>query len=195
MWLLNACSWEMKDFLSQNETPPYAILSHTWGDEEVSFRDWHSEPWFQVQKKQGYGKIKSCCEQAIAEGLEWVWNKSSSAELSEAINSMFQWYANAVICYAYLSDVDQAATEDKFTSSLASCRWITRGWTLQELIAPPVVVFYSKDWHACGTRSQLSAALAAITLIDEPYLTGRPLRHASVAQRMSWASVKTVKYI
>ncbi|KAI0965192.1 hypothetical protein F4678DRAFT_339846 [Xylaria arbuscula] len=106
---------------------------------------------------------------------------------------MFQWYANAVICYAYLSDVDQApnAPEDEFTSSLASCRWITRGWTLQELIAPPDIVFYSKDWQACGTRSELSAALAAIALIDEPYLNGRPLYHASVAQRMSWASRRT----
>ncbi|KAI3318657.1 hypothetical protein HD806DRAFT_511493 [Xylariaceae sp. AK1471] len=106
---------------------------------------------------------------------------------------MFQWYANAAICYAYLSDVVQLpnATEDTIKSSLANSRWVTRGWTLQELIAPSHVVFYSKDWQACGTRSKLSAALASITLIDESYLNGRPLDHASVAQRMSWAAKRT----
>jgi hypothetical protein len=106
---------------------------------------------------------------------------------------MFQWYANAAICYAYLSDVVKLpdATEDEFKSSLENSRWTTRGWTLQELIAPPHIVFYSKDWQACGTRSKLSAALATITLIDESYLNGRPLDHASVAQRMSWAAKRT----
>lgn len=75
MWLLNAHSWEMKDFLSEKETPPYAILSHTWGDEEVTFRDWHSEPWPQVQNKLGYRKIKYCCEQAVVDGLDWAWSE------------------------------------------------------------------------------------------------------------------------
>ncbi|KAJ8108095.1 hypothetical protein ONZ43_g6530 [Nemania bipapillata] len=171
MWLLNACSWEMKDFMSEADTPPYAILSHTWSDEEVSFRDWDSEPWPRVQNK--------CCI-----------DKSSSSELSEAINSMFQWYANAAICYAYLSDVDHLAnaTEDEVKSALKQSRWITRGWTLQELIAPSDIVFYSKDWTAFGTRSKLSATLAEIVFIEESYLKGRPLDDASIAQRMSWAS-------
>ncbi|KAI1150269.1 hypothetical protein F4825DRAFT_468304 [Nemania diffusa] len=103
---------------------------------------------------------------------------------------MFQWYANATVCYAYLNDVVQLAnaTEDEVKSTLENSRWITRGWTLQELIAPTDIVFYSKDWEAFGTRSKLSAILAEITLIDESYLNGRPLDDASVAQRMSWAS-------
>ncbi|KAI0469471.1 hypothetical protein F4859DRAFT_486756 [Xylaria cf. heliscus] len=130
--------------------------------------------------------LKSCCI-----------DKSSSSELSEAINSMFQWYANAHVCYVYLSDVEHLpnATEDEVKSSLANSRWITRGWTLQELIAPPHVVFYSKDWQVCGTRSKFSAILAEITLIDEPYLTGRPLDDASVAQRMSWAAKRTTSRV
>ncbi|KAI1176247.1 hypothetical protein F4777DRAFT_588113 [Nemania sp. FL0916] len=103
---------------------------------------------------------------------------------------MFQWYAGAAVCYAYLSDVvsDQDATEGDTVSGLKYSRWVSRGWTLQELIAPREVVFYSCDWQAFGTRTELSAILAAITCIDESYLRGRPLDHASVAQRMSWAA-------
>jgi hypothetical protein len=73
MWLLNACSWEMKEFISYKQAPPYAILSHTWGDEEVSFREWQYEPWTSFQRKEGFRKIQSCCREAAANGLEWVW--------------------------------------------------------------------------------------------------------------------------
>ncbi|KAI0102198.1 heterokaryon incompatibility protein-domain-containing protein [Nemania sp. FL0031] len=199
MWLLNASSWEIKDFISPKETPPYAILSHTWGEEEASFRDWQPKPGPEVRNKLGYRKIEYCCKQSIADGYGWVWidtcciDKSSSAELSEAINSMFQWYADAAICYAYLNDVilPANATEDDIKSLLAVSRWLTRGWTLQELIAPPNITFYSSDWEAFGTRLKLSATLAEIALIDESYLNGRSLNDASVAQRMSWASRRT----
>ncbi|KAI8633845.1 heterokaryon incompatibility protein-domain-containing protein [Xylariaceae sp. FL1651] len=197
MWLLNACSWEMKEFISHKQTPPYAILSHTWGDGEVSFRDWNTERWPVVQGKEGFRKIDYCCQQAASDGLEWVWidtcciDKSSSAELSEAINSMFRWYSSATICYAYLYDVPQLSQLAEIESAIRTSYWVTRGWTLQELIAPCNVVFYSNDWHALGTRSELSASLASITRIDEAYLTGRNLEQASIAQRMSWAARRT----
>ncbi|KAI3342710.1 heterokaryon incompatibility protein-domain-containing protein [Ustulina deusta] len=192
MWLLNACSWEMKEFISHKQAPPYAVLSHTWGEEEVSFRDWQHEPWEDVQRREGFGKIKNCCEQAAAEGLGWVWidtcciDKRSSAELTEAINSMFKWYESAAICYAYLCDVSV-----DIESNIVGCRWITRGWTLQELIAPREVVFYSCNWQSLGTRSNLSARLAIATGIHEPFLVGRNLNEASVAQRMSWAAKRS----
>ncbi|KAI0453614.1 hypothetical protein F5B21DRAFT_525599 [Xylaria acuta] len=94
---------------------------------------------------------------------------------------MFQWYASAVLCYVYLSDVVHLpnATEDEIKSSLANSRWVSQVWTLQELIAPVHVVFYSGDWQVCGTRSKLSAILAESTLIDEPYLNEPPLDHAT----------------
>ncbi|KAI3317959.1 HET-domain-containing protein [Xylariaceae sp. AK1471] len=193
MWLLNTCSWEMKEVISYKQAPPYAILSHTWGDEEVSFREWQYEPWADVERKEGLSKIKECCRQAAADGLEWVWidtcciDKSSSAELSEAINSMFQWYSNAVVCYAYLYDVS-----DDIEFNLAKSRWVTRGWTLQELIAPCEVVFFSRSWQVLGTRSNLSVHLAAVTHISEPFLIGRQsLDQASIAQRMSWVAKRT----
>ncbi|KAI0965750.1 heterokaryon incompatibility protein-domain-containing protein [Xylaria arbuscula] len=192
MWLLNSCTWEMKEFISNKQAPPYAILSHTWGDEEVSFRQWQYEPMEVVKKKEGFTKINYCCRQAATDGFEWVWidtcciDKSSSAELSEAINSMFQWYKNAAVCYAYLCDI---VNNSKF--DLAKARWVTRGWTLQELIAPREVVFYSSVWQKLGTRSKFSAHLAAVTGINEPFLNKKSLNKASIAQRMSWAAKRT----
>ncbi|KAI0183683.1 heterokaryon incompatibility protein-domain-containing protein [Xylaria flabelliformis] len=193
MWLLNSCSWEMKEFISHKQAPPYAILSHTWGDKEVTFRDWQKGPWKDVERNAGFSKIENCCRQAAADGYEWVWidtcciDKRSSAELSEAINSMYQWYKNAGVCYAYLFDI-----LDDIELNLAGSRWITRGWTLQELIAPCEVVFYSSDWKALGTRSELSAYLATVARIDEPFLIGKSrIDEASIAQRMSWAAMRS----
>jgi hypothetical protein len=78
------------------------------GQEEVTFQDLSREG---HQQKEGYAKIEGCCQQAIKDQLLWVWvdtcciDKTSSAELSEAINSMFRWYESAEVCYAYLQDV------------------------------------------------------------------------------------------
>ncbi|RYP01527.1 hypothetical protein DL764_006193 [Monosporascus ibericus] len=112
-------------------------------------------------------------------------DKASSAELTEAINSMFRWYRNAEICYAYLSDIPSAK---RIHQKLERSRWFTRGWTLQELIAPAEVVFYSMDWDHVGTKSELSASISSITKIDASFLDSKNLMSASVAQRMSWAA-------
>ncbi|KAF2656255.1 HET-domain-containing protein [Lophiostoma macrostomum CBS 122681] len=174
--------------------PPYAILSHTWGadEDEVSFKDLVQG---KGKKKAGFRKLIYCAQQAVQDGMRFFWadtcciDKSSSAELSEAINSMFKWYLDSQICYAYLGDVDY--TED-FTQ-IAKARWFTRGWTLQELIAPKTMVFYSKDWKELGNKSRLSKQIAQITGIDPTVLDRRlgydlNLRNLSVARRMSWAS-------
>ncbi|KAI1324210.1 heterokaryon incompatibility protein-domain-containing protein [Xylariaceae sp. FL0255] len=194
MRLLNACSWELRDFISEKNTPPYAILSHTWGDEEVSFRDWETQPATLVETKEGFVKIEYCCAQAISDGYEWVWidtcciDKSSSAELSEAINSMFKWYRNAEICYAYLSDTLEVSTPVAIRFALSNCRWISRGWTLQELLAPREVIFYTKYWRPIGSRTELHSHLAEVTGIGRQYIKGCNLNEASIAQRMSWVA-------
>src|SRR6266536_688246 len=144
MWLLNVSSLKLCDFMGKANSPPYAILSHTWGAEEVSFKDMQPENRATAERKKGFVKIQGCCNQAQLDGYDWVWvdscciDKSSSAELSEAINSMFKWYHDAGICYAYLGDVPRGGfdpepknLEDAFSKS----RWFTRGWTLQELLA------------------------------------------------------------
>ena len=170
-----------------DDIPPYAILSHTWGspDEEVSFQDIQASS---GDKKRGYRKILFCGKQAVDDGLKFFWvdtcciDKTSSAELSEAINSMYMWYGAAQVCYAYLADVTSIG-------SLPNSRWFTRGWTLQELIAPAEVVFFNQDWERLGTRLDLSEHIQDCTGVPERVLYEETsLDSFSVAQKMSWAS-------
>src|ERR1700744_949463 len=132
MWLLHTTSLKLHEFRS--EPPPYAILSHTRDEEEVTFQDIGSP---ECEKNRGYKKIQQCCAQARADDLEFAWidtcciNKDSSAELSEAINSMFRWYSAAHVCYVYLVDVDIPSAADHH-GPFSTSRWWTRGWTLQE---------------------------------------------------------------
>jgi hypothetical protein len=132
-----------------------------------------------------------CGEQAAKDGLSYFWidtcciDKSSSADLSEAINSMYFWYKNARVCYAFLSDVHQIADS---TIPLKASKWFTRGWTLQELLAPTKLVFYSADWHSLGSKDDLKHQLHSITKIPIEALEGAPLNHFSIAERMSWAA-------
>ncbi|KAH7926852.1 HET-domain-containing protein [Leucogyrophana mollusca] len=164
----------------------YAVLSHVWGDEEVSFHD--------INKSlKGYQKIKRACAQAAKDGYQYLWvdtcciNKSSSAELSEAINSMYLWYKDSSVCYAYLEDV--RSSEAVVHSSLRRSKWFKRGWTLQELIAPKTVVFFAGDWGEIGTKASLIDIIADITHVDTRVLLGTlPLTEVSVARKMSWAS-------
>jgi hypothetical protein len=200
MRLLNVHTRQLKTFIG-SERPPYAILSHTWEDEEVEFAD-ISAP--DVEQRRGYAKIDYICRQAakLASKLDWVWidtcciNKDSSSELSEAINSMFSWYSDAEICYAYLEDVDVDVDTSKLETDLRGAKWFTRGWTLQELLAPRRVEFYGKSWKKIGTKDTESPhitpfidTLGSITQIDVLVLW-KPayMRAKSVAARMSWAS-------
>jgi len=166
-----------------SSAPPYAILSHTWSDGELTFQDVESG---RGQDKPGFEKLQRSCAYAQAYGFEYIWNdtccidKTSSAELTEAINSMFQWYENAEVCYAYLADVPDLG--------FAESRWFTRGWTLQELIAPTTVVFLDRDWREIGTKEGLKRAITDCTGIPGNILDGDHLESASVAQRMSWAA-------
>jgi hypothetical protein len=189
MRLLHAKSIRLRSF-EENAIPPYSILSHTWEDEEVSFLDIQGPD---AASKAGYTKIRYACQDALQRDLEYVWvdtcciDKSSSAELSEAINSMFRWYANAAVCYAYLADV--SAGLDWSESAFNSSRWWSRGWTLQELLAPADVLFFSRDGQLLGKKRQLSTRISDITGIGEGFITREiGLKEASIAKRMSWAS-------
>jgi hypothetical protein len=168
---------------------PYAILSHTWGadDEEVTFNDLEDKT---GADKIGYAKLRFCANQARKDGLEYFWvdtcciNKQSSAELSEAINSMYNWYQGAKLCYVYFNDVEKS----KWKKSISKSRWFKRGWTLQELLAPPRAIFYDQKWRRLGSKAALAGRISAITRIPITVLTSRNLAEYSVAQRMSWAA-------
>ncbi|KAK2776372.1 het domain-containing protein [Colletotrichum kahawae] len=163
----------------------------------------------QVKTKKGFLKVERAAKQALSHRYDYIWidtcciDKSSSAELSEAINSMYQWYQGAGICYAFLSDVSTSNTgRARQEATIRSSRWFTRGWTLQELIAPRKMEFYSAEWDFLGRKagsrinsfsSNLvgSRILGEITGIDERVLDGSlGPQDLSVATRMSWAALR-----
>ncbi|MCJ1312575.1 hypothetical protein MMC25_006249 [Agyrium rufum] len=190
---------ELVDF-PPDKVPEYAILSHRWGApaDEVLFEDMTQPERHRKENlpaKKGYEKLQYSYKQALQHRLSYIWidtcciDKSSSAELSEAINSMYAWYRDATVCYVYLDDVATELDSQDGTIEDMQTLWVTRGWTLQELLAPSNVMFYSANWAYLGTKYSLSSILAKMTGINEDFLIGRkPVRAASVATRMSWAA-------
>ncbi|KAF4949954.1 hypothetical protein FGADI_8555 [Fusarium gaditjirri] len=173
------------EFLNDDNVPDYAILSHTWEQEEVLFHDMGRDS---AKSKKGYAKLESCCRVARENGFEYIWDdtccidKTSSAELSEAINSMYRYYQGARVCYVYLADISAV-------SEISNSRWFTRGWTLQELIAPSSMIFFDKDWRELGTKKSLTRVLSQRTNIPESIIRdSEELETTSIAQRMSWAA-------
>jgi ankyrin repeat protein len=179
------------------DLPPYAILSHTWGadHEEVSLKDLIEG---NGTDRDGYRKLLFCGKQAAKDNLEFFWvdtvciDRTSSAELHEALNSMFRWYQTAVKCYAYLSDVSIRDTKDT-SKSFQQSRWFTRGWTLQELIAPASVEFFSAEGDRIGDRISMIEDIHHITRIPVEVLRGSPLASFSTDERMSWAQGRETK--
>lgn len=186
----------LEDFIG-DEVPPYAILSHTWDKEEVSFQAFSSP---EARSFAGYKKIQGVCSIAAGDDLSYVWvdtcciGKSSSAELSEAINSIYRWHANAECCYVYLSDLERSLPREEYSEDwversfriIKDCRWFKRGWTLQELLAPVHIAFYNRQWTSLGSKDTMDDVLTRATGIKLEHL--RECRRASVAQRMSWAA-------
>ncbi|PMD63131.1 uncharacterized protein K444DRAFT_610007 [Hyaloscypha bicolor E] len=244
MRLLNIETMRMEEFFDEREAL-YAILSHRWGQEEVSLQEWnrvqeiearmrtitthhafkaprHENDYYHeslreqyyeleeekaaVRKKTGYSKIVSCIEMArnqkISRGekvhsCSFVWidtcciDKTSNAELSEAINSMFRWYHNALVCLVYLADVPTNLGQDEMESKIRKSNWFERGWTLQELLAPRTVCFFDQGWKFLFNKEQKCALLENITHIDRNILRGFDMSRACTAKKMSWAASRT----
>jgi hypothetical protein len=190
------------EFTDRN-IPPYAIISHTWGEssEEVTFQDIISGI---GKNKAGYRKLRFCEVQALVDGLQYFWidtcciDKSSSAELQEAINSMFRWYQNAAVCYVYLSDVSTTAhvwqpPRQTLKPDLQRSRWFTRCWTLQELLAPRTVQFFSCEGKPLGDKQSLRQEIHEITGIPIQALEGQPLSEFTIVERISWTARRESK--
>ena len=182
-----------KDF--KDEFPPYAVLSHTWGSEEVSHKDVVSK---NGRGKAGFEKISFCKEQAARDGLQFFWvdtcciDKRNLVEVSKVINTMFRWYQNAAKYYVYLSDV--SAFKDFVTDTFSSTawgsqfrksQWFTRGWTLQELLAPTSIEFFSVQGLRLGDKKSLEQQIHKITGIPVAALHNHPLDEFSILERMS----------
>jgi hypothetical protein len=175
--------------------PPYAILSHRWGDSEVLFEDLGGETY---KEKDGYQKLEFCAKQAAQDELQYFWidtcciDKWNLRERSRAINLMFRWYKNATRCYVFLSDVSVSTAIDALQQSgweaaFRASEWFTRGWTLQELIAPVSVEFFSCEGRRIGDRTTLEQLVHEITSIPLAALRNYPLDNFTTSERMQWA--------
>lgn len=199
------CGFDLVTF-SDETPPPYAILSHTWvKDQEVTYEDFKSGT---GRDKIGYNKIQFCSMRAAVDGLEYFWidtcciNKATMIELTTAINWMFRWYQGAAKCYVYLNDVS-ISTEGtnpqdfpiSWRQAFRHSRWFTRGWTLQELLAPTCVEFYSEEGRLLGDRASLKQEIHNITRIPMRALSGQYLDEFSIETVCSWVSSRrtTVK--
>lgn len=173
----------------RDQIPQYAILSHTWGAdaEEVSYQDMSRG---EGSNKAGYEKIRFCVQTALKDGLCHAWidtcciDKANFTELNRAINSMFDWYRDANKCYVYLADV----SDDQQMADLSRSRWFTRGWTLQELLAPSIVEFYSRQGTFLGDKTSLGTLIVEVTGIAALALQSKPLSNFSVEERLSWVT-------
>ncbi|PPJ54095.1 hypothetical protein CBER1_06330 [Cercospora berteroae] len=228
MWLLDTKDNETPQLTSVRETDlevdpktgfpriQYAIFSHTWtqdDEQEIHFDDLRSGNFSLTGL--GWRKLQHCRRQAARDGLEYAWidtcciDKRSSAELQEAINSMFHWYSRSNVCYVFLTDVRKAELDLEELATHANCRhlkarkrgvklinnaftrclWFSRGWTLQELLAPKYVYFYDQDWQLIGDKKSLQCWISQASGMDGDVLRGDyNLQQCSVAMRMSWAA-------
>lgn len=198
MRLLNVHTFQLEELNeAEKQKYEYAILSHTWvHGKETLFQDLQDAAkvgMSQLDKpKEPYGVSKIAWSASIARErkLDYIWidtcciDKTSSAELSESINSMFKWYGAAKECYAFLPDTSRDLNN---RALIKDCRWFKRGWTLQELLAPQEVIFYDQNWDFIGTKDTFSTDICAATNIDSKYLWGN-FGDASIATKMSWAS-------
>ncbi|KAF2729794.1 hypothetical protein EJ04DRAFT_475020, partial [Polyplosphaeria fusca] len=204
MWLLDTTTLRLHEFFG-DRVPPYAILSHAWSDDEVLFHEMQSISLEEIKDQPRYTKVLSFCVVAKAGGLGYGWldscciDKRSSAELTEAINSMYQWYRDAKVCFIYLADVPPGMTEhdDRQRRAFASSKWFSRSWTLQELVASKERVFLAQDWteirnNLTATRDSVGDIedfISEITGVDTKVLRDNSkLREKCIAERMSWAS-------
>ncbi|KAI8930558.1 hypothetical protein NX059_012168 [Plenodomus lindquistii] len=176
--------------------PPYAILSHRWRDSEILLEDIASDAY--KDRQEGYPKLQFCAERAAQDELQYFWidtcciDRWTLCERSKAVNSMFRWYKNAAQCHVFLSDVSTStATETPqrrdWEASFRASAWFSRGWTLQELIAPVSVEFFSRQgWHI-GEKASLDQLLHEITDIPLTALRNCPLDRFSASERRRWA--------
>jgi hypothetical protein len=176
---------------TDDDIPPYAILSHVWGDEEVLYDDVQMDG--KSKNKRGFRKLKFCQKQAVEDGLEFFWidtcciDRSSSSELSEAVNSMFDWYRNADKCYVYLTDVtSKKQRKEQFCNS----NWFNRSWTLLELLAPRTIEFFNLQGASIGDRTSLLQDIEAITTIPRDAIQHCRIFKYSVAERLAWAGTR-----
>ncbi|KAK3214017.1 hypothetical protein GRF29_28g1768088 [Pseudopithomyces chartarum] len=215
MRLLNTATLEFEDF-PENKIPKYAILSHTWfkkkehgsgtgieqDDEEgeteyKAFMDLRLRP--EADWTRSVRKVKKFCDVARSLNIEWGWSdtccthqQGKPSELGEAINSMWKWYTSSALCMVYLWDVESPSSAEQPRKAIGDSEWFTRGWTLQELLAPQQMRLYDREWRIIGTRHKLADRITRRTGIEPRFFGNIDLvKGASVARRLFWAAGRT----
>ncbi|KAK7460466.1 hypothetical protein VKT23_009187 [Stygiomarasmius scandens] len=186
--LIDTLSLELITFKEGDTIPGYAILSHRWiHDEEVTFQEFKN-PSPETKSKSGYQKIESACQQAHDQGLCYIWidtcciDQKDHDDITWNLESMYAFYQNSQICYAYLVDFEQ------WYLDFSRSEWFQRGWTLQELLAPSKVVFFDKHWTRFGSRDENVDIISDVTRIPRAVLQGKQsLNDIHPLDRMSWA--------
>ncbi|KAK2005470.1 HET-domain-containing protein [Colletotrichum eremochloae] len=217
MRLLKTGNLQFEEFYG-SETPAYAILSHRWREPELSYQDIcriiEDGNVLHEPRTSSYDKIMNSRAQARGSGYQYIWvdtcciDKASSAEYQEAINSMWQWYVESAVCYAYLDDVDLPKLpkaprkfRHKVYKDLLRSEWFTRGWMLQELLAPKSLIFFDRNWNTIGNSLDLRPSILRITGIDLQHIRnsqdqgGLDLFKHRIGRRMSWASRRDTKRV
>jgi len=219
MRVIDTSTYLFHEFVEYHQAE-YAVLSHTWGPDELTYQDWlyiHDQSprrwgWVKIddevqliKAKGGYNKIIDACKRAVTDGYKWIWldticiDKTNLAELSETINSMYQLYRFSDVCYVSLTDVEACTPERAAAegSAFRKSRWFTRGWTLQELLAPIEVRFFANDWSYIENRANIKKIVSEITNIPEELLSNSRESNTfvsavrsrfGIAQRMSWVA-------
>ncbi|RYN79403.1 hypothetical protein AA0119_g13528, partial [Alternaria tenuissima] len=191
----------LTDFRGRS-TPPYAILSHRWSDSEILIEDISNETY--KEKEEGYRKLQFCAEQAAQDELQYFWidtcciDRWNNNERSKAINSMFQWYKSAARCYVFLLDVSVSTETEPVQRSdwealFRASAWFTRGWTLQELIAPASVEFFSCEGQRIGDKTSLDQLVHETTGIPLRALRNCLLDEFTTSERERWAENRRTK--
>ncbi|KAI5989363.1 hypothetical protein EDD15DRAFT_1321540 [Pisolithus albus] len=173
----------------------FVTFSHRWGEGEPLLRDVKGHSIYGMPTEGGFGKLQAFCLRACEQGYLWAWSdtccidKDSSAELQEAIGSMFGWYRRSALTIVYLSDIPN-------TRSFGASEWFRRGWTLQELLAPQTILFYTQDWslykNHVGSNHKVNAnvieELERATGIDPRFLIEFSPGMDDARSRLQWAS-------
>lgn len=197
---LDTKTYELADFTNQ-PSPQYVVLSHTWlvSDKpnvvrEITYQDMQNQHKSIKEgnyKTQGWAKLKNYCDLARSNGWQYAWmdtcciDKTNSADTQEAINAMFRWYAATGVCYAYLDGVDSRELNHSH-ETFRTARWFTRGWTLQELLAPTNLIFVDQNWKDIGTREDWIEDVTNACNMSTNDLTD--YEYCSIAAKLSWAS-------
>ncbi|OAX35521.1 hypothetical protein K503DRAFT_364265 [Rhizopogon vinicolor AM-OR11-026] len=124
------------------------MLSHRWEENEPLLHNIQDKNVYELHALSGIAKSQSFCKTARDAGYRWAWidtcciDQTNNVEVQQSVNSMFLWYRHAALTIIYLSDVPRSSK----SGALAMSIWNKRGWTVQEFLAPKVVLFYQHDW-------------------------------------------------